>query len=96
MTKTVFSYTKADGKVSSRSLIVLVETEHYLEGYDVSQLPNDEQNEVDESFNNVIEDYKAGILTEKQYTEDILYLADVFDLKNNYRKFLTKNITNRS
>lgn len=79
-----FTYTDAKGKVSSRTLVVVSGPKDAYEGIDVSAMPNDE-------FAAFMQEY--GDLRDKQIKE-LQELQEKFDLKHNYRKFLTERMDN--
>ena len=79
-----FTYTKADGSVSTRMLVPVITPANYYEGIDVSQMPNDE-------FAAFAVAYSE--LREKQIKE-LQALQEGFDLKHNYRRFLTERMSN--
>lgn len=79
-----FTYTDAKGKESTRTLVVLVAPNSSYEGIDVSAMPNDE-------FAAFAQEYST--LREKQIKE-LQELQEKFDLKHNYRKFLTERMDN--
>lgn len=79
-----FTYTDAKGKESTRTLVVLVSPNSAYEGIDVSAMPNDE-------FAAFAQEY--GALRDKQIKE-LQELQEKFDLKHNYRKFLTERMDN--
>jgi hypothetical protein len=79
-----FKYTKADGSVSDRAIIELVTPTKYVEGIDVTQMPETDF----AAFTSAMSDLKRT-----QHEQTMALLAD-FDLKHNYRKFIPDNMTN--
>lgn len=72
-----FKYTKADGSVSDRALIELVTPTQFVEGIDVSKMPEDDF----ALFANELRELKNA---QHQATMDLLAKHD---LKHNYRRF---------
>jgi hypothetical protein len=72
-----FKYTKADGSVSDRALIELVTPCQFVEGIDVTQMPEDDF----VLFANEIRELKNA---QHQATMELLVKHD---LKHNYRRF---------
>jgi hypothetical protein len=79
-----FKYTKADGSVSDRAIIELVTPTKYVEGIDVTKMPEIEF----ATFTAAMSEMKRV-----HYEQTMELLAD-FDLKHNYRKFIPDNMTN--
>jgi hypothetical protein len=79
-----FKYTKTDGSVSDRAIIELVTPTKYVEGIDVSQMPENE-----------FASFTAAMSKMKQeHHEQTMELLNDFDLKHNYRKFIPEQMTN--
>jgi hypothetical protein len=78
-----FKYTKANGEVSARELIVTQNPVSSFEGYDVSGLTAVE-------FANFVTNLRA--LQNKQ-KEEFLKLITEHDLTRNYRKFTPANMS---
>ena len=79
-----FKYTKADGSVSDRAIIELVTPTKYVEGIDVTQLPEVE-----------FATFTAAMAEMKRvHHEETMELLADFDLKHNYRKFIPEQMTN--
>lgn len=79
-----FTYTKPNGDVSQRTLVELVTPTEHIEGVDVSTLNMD--------------DY-ADFIGQLKLLEDEIYnrrmqLYAVYDLTNNYRRFVPSRMTN--
>lgn len=72
-----FTYTKADGSVSDRALIELVTPTQFVEGIDVTQMPEDEF----ALFATEMRELKNA-----QHEATMALLAK-HDLKHNYRRF---------
>jgi len=72
-----FNYTKADGSVSERAVIELVTPTQFIEGIDVTQMPEDEF----ALFANEMRELKNT-----QHEATMALLAK-HDLKHNYRRF---------
>ncbi len=81
-----FTYTKANGDVSQRTLVELVTPTDSIEGIDVSELDT-------ETYGEFIVQLKQ--LEDEIYTRRMALYAD-FDLAHNYRKFLPARMTNVS
>ena len=79
-----FKYTKADGSVSDRAIIELITPTKYVEGIDVSQLPETDF----AAFTVAMSELKRA------HHEQTMELLNNFDLKHNYRKFIPDNMTN--
>jgi len=79
-----FKYTKTDGSVSDRAIIELVTPTKYIEGIDVSQMPENE-------FADFCREFSA--LKAVQH-EETMAMLNQFDLKHNYRKFIPEQMTN--
>lgn len=79
-----FTYTDAKGKESTRTLVVLVSPNSAYEGIDVSAMPNDE-------FAAFASEYSQ---LQQKHVEEMQTLQEKFDLKHNYRKFLTERMDN--
>lgn len=80
-----FTYTKSDGNVSDRNILVLKEAKSNLMGIDLQKLV-DKAKEA-----HFIEKYKE--LKNRQYQE-LLTLMSEFDLDNQFRQFKPEGITN--
>jgi hypothetical protein len=79
-----FKYTKADGSVSDRAIIELVTPTKYVEGIDVSQMPETD-----------FATFTAAMAEMKRvHHEETMELLADFDLKHNYRKFIPEQMTN--
>jgi hypothetical protein len=78
-----FTYKKADGTTSSRAVIELVKPTTFVEGIDVSQMPQDE-------FADFCREFSA--LKAVQHEETMAMLSQ-FDLKHNYRKFIPEQMS---
>lgn len=72
-----FKYTKADGSISDRAVIELVAPTQFVEGIDVSKMPEDDF----ALFANEMRELKNA---QHQATMDLLAKHD---LKHNYRRF---------
>lgn len=79
-----FKYTKANGRVSFRALLVTQEPQKNFSGYDITEFDETE-------FAEFIEEYRQ--LKNKQYTEYQELIAK-HDLKYNYRQFIPENMHN--
>ncbi len=77
-----FKYTKADGSVSTRAVIEVVQPCTYFEGIDVSQVPEAE-------FAKFTLEYSD--LLEQQYNAK-MSIMQKYDLKHNYRRFIPENM----
>ena len=72
-----FKYTKSDGKVSNRTIVVSAEPTHLFAGTDISSL---------EPYDMAIYAERANMY-KTAYLENIKALNDEFDLTFNYRQF---------
>jgi len=79
-----FNYTKQSGEVSKRAIIELVTPTTFVEGWDVTNLTNNEFAKFTESM---------GALRRRQH-EETMQLLQEFDLKHNYRRFKPEGMTN--
>ena len=79
-----FQYTKANGDVSQRAVIEVVQPSKHFEGIDVSQLPQDD-------FAVFVQEYRE--LRQAQHDE-IMKLLAKHDLTHDYRRFLPERMTN--
>lgn len=77
-----FTYTKQDGTKSQRAVIELVQPTKYIEGIDVTQMPESE-------FAMFCQEYSA--MKAAQH-EETLALLNQFDLKHNYRRFIPEQM----
>jgi hypothetical protein len=77
-----FNYKKQDGSVSSRAVIELIQPSKFVEGIDVSQMPEDE-------FAHFCSEYSK--MKAAQHEETIA-LLEQFDLKHNYRRFIPEQM----
>mgnify|MGYP006275243021 CR=1 FL=1 len=73
-----FNYTKQDGSVSDRAVVMLQEPQRNYAGIDVSQLD-------ESSFASFLDDYR--IMKNRQH-EEMMQLMAQHDLKHNYRQFV--------
>ena len=78
-----FKYKKADGSVTERAVIVLVQPTEFIEGIDVSKMPEHEFADFCREF---------GALKADQHNQVMEKLAQ-FDLKHNYRRFIPANMS---
>jgi hypothetical protein len=79
-----FTYTKKDGSVSSRTLLVQSSPSDKYAGIDISDMdPNDAQN-----FISAMQ-FEYG-----QYLGMVKARLEVYDLKHNYRQFLPSGMNN--
>ena len=78
-----FTYTKADGTESKRAVLPLVGPTTFVEGIDVSQMPEDE-------FVTFCRDFSE--LKSTQHEQTMAMLAK-FDLKHNYRRFIPEQMS---
>jgi hypothetical protein len=78
-----FTYKKADGTTTSRAIIELVKPTTFVEGIDVSQMPQDE-------FADFCREFSA--LKAVQHEETMAMLSQ-FDLKHNYRRFIPEQMS---
>jgi hypothetical protein len=78
-----FSYKKADGSVSQRAVVELVQPSKHFEGIDVSNMSEPE-------FAEFVEAYRQ--VKNQQYLE-VQELLAKHDLKHNYRRFLPEQMT---
>lgn len=78
-----FTYTKADGTTSKRAVIPLLGPTEFVEGIDVSQMP-------EEDFAVFCQQFSE--LKNAQHNQTMEMLAQ-FDLRHNYRRFIPKNMS---
>ena len=78
-----FTYTKADGSVSSRTIVELVSPSQHVEGIDITELDMDSYAEFVQRLNEL----------ERVIYEMRTVLYSEFDLNNNYRKFVPERMT---
>lgn len=78
-----FKYTKADGSVSYRTLLVMVSPNTMYEGLDISELEPLEMADVEIEMNAA---YQI-------YLNEIASIKEEFDIKHNYRRFDPKKMT---
>lgn len=79
-----FIYTKTDGSKTNRAVIELQQPCEFVEGIDVSQMPEAE-------FADFCREFSA--LKAAQHEETMAMLKQ-FDLKHNYRRFIPKQMEN--
>ena len=79
-----FTYTKANGDVSQRTVVELVSPTEHVEGIDVTELDMDSYAE----FTQRLRDLETQV-----YNQRMALYAD-FDLGNNYRRFVPARMTN--
>jgi Ca2+-binding EF-hand superfamily protein len=79
-----FTYTKTDGSTSNRAVIELVTPTRFIEGIDVSQLPEAEF----AIFTTAMSEMKRA------QHEQTMELLETFDLKHNYRRFIPEQMAN--
>lgn len=79
-----FTYTKANGEVSQRTLFVTQEPKTNVAGYDVSSLDFDEYAQVAMEFSEMLSRHKV----------ELAELAAKYDLTHNYRQFIPDNMSN--
>jgi hypothetical protein len=77
-----FTYTKSDGTQSERAVIELMQPTKFVEGIDVTQLPEAE-------FADFVQEFRE--LKNAQHEATMALLAK-HDLKHNYRRFLPENM----
>ena len=77
-----FTYTKTDGSQSDRAVIELQQPSKFMEGIDVTQLPDD-------SFADFVQEFRE--LKNTQHEATMALLAK-HDLKHNYRRFIPENM----
>ena len=78
-----FKYTKADGSVSYRTLLVMVSPSTMYEGLDISELESADQAEFESLMSSAYNNYINEINT----------LKEEFDIKHSYRRFDPKKMT---
>ncbi len=77
-----FTYTKSDGSKSERAVVELVQPTKYVEGIDVSLMPEDD-------FARFCAEFSA--MKAAQHSETVA-LLEQFDLKHNYRRFIPEQM----
>ena len=79
-----FTYTKADGKISTRAFLPLVVPNTMYEGIDISELDDDQQG-----------DFVAQMeAIRSKYLAEMAVVQAAFDVKNMYRRFDSTKMTN--
>lgn len=78
-----FTYTKANGDVSKRAVIVTNEPQKLMSGFDVTELDHDEL----EAFISAYREMK------NRHAEEVQKLINEHDLKYNYRQFKPEAMT---
>jgi hypothetical protein len=79
-----FNYTKQTGEVSKRAVIELVTPTTFVEGWDVTNLTDNEFAKFAESMGNI----------RRRQHEETMQLLQEFDLKHNYRRFKPEGMSN--
>lgn len=79
-----FTYQKANGSITDRSVMVMSQPQEYIEGIDMSELDVEAQVEFVEEFNKLQDEFR-----QKQ-----LLLMQKHDLLNRFRKFIPDNMSN--
>lgn len=77
-----FTYTKTDGSKSERAVVELVQPTKYVEGIDVTQMPEQEFADFCREFS----------LMKAAQHEETMRLLEQFDLKHNYRRFIPEQM----
>ena len=77
-----FTYTKTDGTKSQRAVVELLQPNKYVEGIDVTQMPEDEFAHFCREFSSM----KAA------QHEETMALLEQFDLRHNYRRFIPEQM----
>jgi hypothetical protein len=77
-----FTYTKTDGSQSSRAVIELQQPCKFVEGIDVTQMPEQEFAQFCLEF---------GQLKQQQH-EQTMAVLNKFDLNHNYRRFIPEQM----
>lgn len=77
-----FNYTKSDGSQSQRAVIELQQPSKYVEGIDVTQMP-------EQDFALFCREF--SFLKQTQH-EQTMALLNRFDLKHNYRRFIPEQM----
>ena len=72
-----FTYTKNDGKQSTRTVLEIVKPCNFMEGIDMSELSEEEQGEFVANVSTAYEEFRAKMVN----------LQHEFDLRGNYRRF---------
>jgi hypothetical protein len=78
-----FKYSKANGDISNREVVECREPSQFFEGYDVSEMPNEDFAEFSLAYKILLDEHKSKIAA---------LLAD-FDLNHSYRRFIAKNMS---
>lgn len=78
-----FKYTKADGSISYRTLLVMVSPNTMYEGLDISELEALEMAELELEINTAY----------KMYLNEIADIKEEFDIKHSYRRFDPNKMT---
>lgn len=78
-----FVYTKQDGSKSNRAVVELQQPSKFMEGIDVSEMPEHE-------FAQFCNEYR---LMKAAQHEETMALLNQFDLRHNYRRFSPEQMT---
>lgn len=78
-----FTYTKPNGDVSQRTVMVVQEPQKFVEGVDVSDLTEDD-------FADFVNEYGKAYDAWREQAQTIM---QKFELKHNYRRFSPERIT---
>lgn len=77
-----FTYIKADGSKSERAVVELVKPTKFVEGIDVTQMP-------EQDFAHFCREFS---LMKAAQHEETIALLEQFDLKHNYRRFIPEQM----
>lgn len=77
-----FTYTKANGEVSKRALIVTQEPRTNIAGFDVTQMHFDAYADFTLDYDDLI----------RKHTAELAELTARYDLTHNYRQFIPANM----
>lgn len=78
-----FTYTKANGDVSKRALIVTSEPKTNIAGYDVTNMDFDDYADFTLDYEDLA----------RKHADEMKELCARFDLTHNYRQFIPANMT---
>lgn len=79
-----FEYTKANGDVSSREVVVVQEPNNFVEGYDITEIQPADFGQFSVEYAQMLNRQKA----------EMLELLNKYSLSHSYRRFTPSKMTN--
>ncbi len=79
-----FEYTKANGEVSNREVVVVHEPNTFVEGYDISDMPPADFGQFSVEYAQMLNRQKA----------EMLEMLNKYGLSHSYRRFTPSQMTN--